>query len=325
MWLFRKETDEEKQEKARQQEAVDALNRGEIPPIAKERILHENARGKNFFSSDLTTREYLLVREAGIQTVGQVMGTAFYKVGFWGFFNRYRNSTGEVPEVTRALTNARLAAVERMRQEAELMGASGVIGVRINMRRHQWADNLTEFTAFGTAVRLPNWKPGTPVFTSTLNGQEFWQLYRAGYMPHGIVMGACAYYLHMDWNTRRAIYGWFSPNQELPTFTDGYRTAARLADLRLQSDLAEHGASGAVDVIIDPGEETIEYEINDTSYYDILLNYVILGTAVSAHPEMEQKHSAPLLCLNLASKTFGRLGSTNDTDWEYYDKFYDGE
>ena len=88
MWLFRKETDEEKQQKQRQQEAVDALNRGEIPPIAKERILHENAQGRNFFSSDLTTREYLLVREAGIQTVGQVMGTAFYKVGFWGFFNR---------------------------------------------------------------------------------------------------------------------------------------------------------------------------------------------------------------------------------------------
>ena len=218
-----------------------------------------------------------------------------------------------------------MAAVDRMRQEAELMGASGVIGVRINMRRHQWADNLTEFTAFGTAVRLPNWKPGTPVFTSTLNGQEFWQLYRAGYMPKGIVMGACAYYMHMDWNTRRAIYGWFSPNQELPTFTDGYRTAARLADLRLQADIAEHRADGAVDMIVDPGEETIEYEINDTSYYDILLNYVILGTAVEAHPEMEQKHAAPLLCLNLSKKTYGRLGSTDDTDWEYYDKFYDGE
>lgn len=325
MWLFRKETEAEKQSKLRNQETVEALNRGEIPPIARERIMKEKAAGKNFFSSDLTCREYLLMKEAGIQTVGQVMGTSFYKVGFFGMFNRFLNTTGEVDGITKALTHARQAAVERMRQEAELLGASGVVGVRINMKRHSWADNLTEFTAFGTAVRLPDWKPGTPTFTSTLNGQEFWQLYRAGYLPHGIVMGACAFYMHMDWNTRRAIYGWFSPNQELPTFTEGYRTAARLADLRLQADIAAHNADGAVGVRIDPGQETIEYEINDTSYYDILLNYTILGTAVSGHPEKEQKHDSPLMVLNLSTKTMGALSSTNATDWEYYDQFYDDE
>lgn len=323
MWFFKKETEEEKAEKARQKECVDALNRGEIPPIARERILREKAQGKNFFASDLTTREYLLVKEAGIQTVGQVMGTSFFKVSYFGFFNRAWGSSGELPQITAALTNARAVAVERMRQEAELLGASGVIGVRIVRKGHAWADNLTEFTAYGTAVRLPDWKPGDPVFTSSLNGQEFWQLYRAGYQPHAIVMGACAMYMHMDWNTRRAIYGWFSPNQELPNFTEGYRSAAKLANLRMKEELSRCGADGAVGVVIDPGEEVIEYEINDTSYYDILMNYVVIGTAVSAHPEREQKHPSPLMCLNLSSKTFGRLGSTDDTDWEYYDKFYD--
>ena len=322
MWLFRKETDAEKEAKQRQQATIEALTRGELPPIARERIMRERGQGKNFFASDLTVREFLLTKEAGVQTVGQVMGTSFYKVGFWGSFRTYRGATGEIMELSQAIVQAREAAVERMRQEAELLGASGVIGVRITMKRHSWADNLTEFTAFGTAVRLPDWQPSDGTFTSSLNGQEFWQLHKAGYRPHGIVMGSCAMYMHMDWNTRRQIYGWFSPNQEVNTFTDGYYQAVKTARLRLQKDIKAHNAEGAVGVIIDPGQETIEYEINDTSYYDVLLNYVIMGTAVSAHPEKEQQHTPPLLCLNLASKKFGALSSTNAMDDEYFEEFY---
>lgn len=50
----------------------------------------------------------------------------------------------------------------------------------------------------------------------------------------------------------------------------------------------------------------------------MLLNYTIMGTAVSA-PEKEQKHQSPLLVLNLANKKFERLGSSAEYDGSYWD------
>ena len=318
MPFWKKESNEEKQARLRQEETIRALERGDIPPIAHERIMREKSLGRNFFSSDLSTREYLLTREAGFQTVGQVMGTSFFKIGFWGMFNQFQRSSGELQSVTHAISTARSTAIDRMRQEAKLLGASGVIGVRVQKRRHDWASNMTEFTAFGTAIKLPNWPAGEEPFTSALNGQEFWLLYKAGYIPRSVVMGVCAYYIHMDYSTRQALYSWFSPNQEVYSFTEGYRMAAKLANVRMQAELAGLKADGAVGVSIDPGQEFIEYELNDVSYTDMLLSYVLLGTAVSAHPEMEQKHTAPLMCLNLSTKSFSALGSSADYDGDYW-------
>lgn len=178
---------------------------------------------------------------------------------------------------------------------------------------------MTEFTAFGTAIRIPDWPKGEPPFTSSLNGQEFWQLYQSGYLPKSVVMGACAYYMHMDSLTRDRVFGWFSPNQEIGVFTDGYRQSARLANVRMKTELALLKANGAVGVIIDPGMESIEYELNDTKYVDMLLNYVILGTAVVAHPERQQKHVPPLVCLDLASRSYKSLGSTGDYEGNYWE------
>ncbi|GAC1478245.1 MAG: hypothetical protein NVS2B14_19500 [Chamaesiphon sp.] len=77
----------EKQRKEAQAATAKALERGEIPLEAKRRLQMQKAKGDLFFSSDLTSNEHLLTREAGYQPIGLVMGTAFYKVSFWGYFN----------------------------------------------------------------------------------------------------------------------------------------------------------------------------------------------------------------------------------------------
>lgn len=330
MPFWRKESEEQKLakqtekarkegEQRRQEETIAALERGDIPPIARERILREKHMGKNFFSSDLTTREYMLTKQAGFQTLGQVMGTSFFKISFWGNFNTYQRWTGELDAVTRAVSDARSTAIDRMRQEAKLLGASGIIGVRVQKRRHEWSSNVTEFTAFGSAIKIPDWPDGEEPFTSALNGQEFWQLYKDGYLPRAVVMGNCAYYVHMDPSTRNQIYGWFSPNQEVYSFTEGYRTAAKLANVRMQVELANLHADGAVGVTVDPGREFISYEVNDVHYHDMLLNYVMIGTAVSANPNRTQQHTAPLLVLDLATKTYRNFGSTADEDGDVWE------
>ncbi|BAZ02840.1 hypothetical protein NIES37_68530 [Tolypothrix tenuis PCC 7101] len=129
--------------------------------------------GKSFFTSDLTTNEYLLTRETGCEPVGLVIGTSFYKVGFYGYFWGYRNQTGEVAALTQAQLAARELTVSRMQAEAAMLGAHGIIGVRLHQRRQVWGVGMVEFTAIGTAIRIPNRPPTNKPFTSDLSGQEF--------------------------------------------------------------------------------------------------------------------------------------------------------
>jgi hypothetical protein len=123
----------------------------------------------------------------------------------------------------------------------------------------------------------------------------------------------------MDSVTRQNLYGWFAPNQEVYTFTSGYLHAAKMANSRMLIEIDQLKADGAVGVVVNPGEEVIEYELNDTKYTDLMLNYVVLGTAVSAHPEKEQKHAAPLMMLDLQTKTYRDFGSSASADGNYYE------
>lgn len=327
MFFFKKESEEDKQAKLRQEAAVKALEAGDLPPIALERLERERALGGKFFSSDLTCREYMLLKELGVQTLGQVMGTCFYKIGF-NRVGSWSTSTGELTELTHAQHTSRLRAVERMQKEAAMLGAHGVVGVHLKRVNHGWSGGLTEFTAYGTAIRIPDWPEGKTPFTSSLNGQEFWQLHKAGYEPLGLVMGVCAYYMYTDISTRNAMRNWWggnnNNNQEIELYTQGFYRGRHLAMSRLTMELGELRADGAVDMTIEPHLQEIEYEVNDTRYIDLLLNFVAMGTAVRAVPLKDRGElRKPLLVLNLANGKFGKLGSTADSDGEAF--AYQGE
>lgn len=301
-------SDDEKKRKEREQATLAALANGEVPPSARERIERQKHIGAKFFTSDLTSREYMLCREAKFETVGQVMGTAFFNVSFFGFYSGRYQSTGELASITHAQQEARRMAVSRMKHEAELMGAHGVIGVRITLRSHEWSSRLTEFTAVGTAIRLPNWDDSLPTFTSDLNGQEFWQLYRAGMRPTGLVFGVCCYYMYTDWSTQNIVgrRNWLLqtvPNQEVNLYTQGVYTARDLAESRMILDATNHGADGVVGMKIDNHLEDIEYEVNDVTYHDLLAHFVCLGTGVKEDPRLLQAAPTPkpLLMYNLST------------------------
>jgi hypothetical protein len=49
--------------------------------------------------------------------------------------------------------NARQLAMTRMEEEADQLGGDGVVGVRLNIRTHEWGADMAEFTAIGTAIK----------------------------------------------------------------------------------------------------------------------------------------------------------------------------
>jgi uncharacterized protein YbjQ (UPF0145 family) len=210
-----------------------------------ERMREDIARG--FFTSDLSVNEFLLVKEAGFEPLGLVLGSSIYHIGFqqasW-------NQNQELQVLTQAMYHARQLAMTRMEEEADQLGADGIVGVRLTIGRYDWGPDLAEFISVGTAVkhaggelhRAPNGRP----FTSDLSGQDFSTLLRAGYRPVGLVMGNCVYHVARQGmlQSMRQI----GRNVEMANFTQALYDARELAMGRMQAEAEETEAGGLVGV-----------------------------------------------------------------------------
>ncbi|HEX5192688.1 MAG TPA: heavy metal-binding domain-containing protein [Solirubrobacteraceae bacterium] len=242
-----------------------------IPESGRERIARmkqEVARG--FFTSDLSVNEFLLVKEAGFEPVGLVLGSSIYHIGFQ---QAMWNQNQEMQVLTQAMYHARELAMTRMEEEADQLGADGIVGVRLEIGRYDWGADLAEFIAVGTAVkhrdgvlhRTPSGRP----FTSDLSGQDFATLLRAGYRPAGLVMGNCVY--HVARQGMLASLKQIGRNVEMPNFTQALYEARELAMERMQNEADEAQAHGIV------GARIIERSHGWGSH---VIEFFAIGTAV---------------------------------------------
>jgi uncharacterized protein YbjQ (UPF0145 family) len=219
----------------------------DLPSHARERldIMRGDARHHALFTSDLSVNEFLLVREAGFDPVGLVVGSSIYHIGYqmaaW-------TQNQEMTVLTQAMYHARELAMTRMEEEANALSADGIVGVRLEVTRHEWGESLAEFVAIGTAIRARNGQSyrnvkGMP-FTSDLSGQDFWTLLRTGYRPVGMVMGNCVYHV-----ARQGMGQWLKQvgqNTEMTNYTQGLYDARELAMERMQSEAISLQAQGVV-------------------------------------------------------------------------------
>jgi uncharacterized protein YbjQ (UPF0145 family) len=314
-WGKNKSEDELRQE-AIQKQSLENLKNGGIPVKAIERIERELALGKGFYSSDFSVREHLLAQEAGLTVVGQVMGSSFFNTSFFGLMRSRWRQTGELVDLTRTHMEARKLALSRMTQEAEMLGATGIIGVRLKAKMNDWSSRLTEFTAIGTAVRIPGHPPGKP-FCSDLSVQEFWQLHRAGYVPAGLALGMCSYYMYTDYATERMLYSFWgmnaTSNMEVPLYTQGFQNARETAMQRLTQDIYDHKADGVVGMHVSFDLEDVEYESNDRTYHDLIAHFTAIGTSINYRPDLKPAPvPPPMMVLSLAGRGSGRRYNMSD-------------
>jgi uncharacterized protein YbjQ (UPF0145 family) len=90
--------------------------------------------------------------------VGESLGVCFgLVVRSMGFVNSWNASfsgmrKGEIPEYTEVLEDSRRHAMDRMFENARLLGADGIVAFRFDSS--EIGAKFTEIVAYGTAVRL---------------------------------------------------------------------------------------------------------------------------------------------------------------------------
>ena len=289
MPLFRRGSDDEREARhsaeAERAASLAALERGELPLRAQQRLGEIGRAAGGLFTSDLSVGEFSLVHAIGLRPLAQVMGSSIYHVGWqqrpggWGM--QLGAISQELTVVSEAWNTARLRAFARLEQEARLVGADAVVGVRLTVGRHDWAAGAIEYVAVGTAVRIEGAERAERPALTDLSGQDYWKLWRAGHRPLGVVGASTVHYIVAGWSTRQAQSGFFAgwANQELPDFTRGVYEARESALVRMTAEARRQGAAGVVGVSI--GHQIEQREAGGTSgRRDLVVTFHVLGTAI---------------------------------------------
>jgi uncharacterized protein YbjQ (UPF0145 family) len=272
---------------ARDEASQESIRNGGLPLNAIDRLSEQRRReqaGKPFFTSDLSPSELLLTHECGFVPVGQVMGSCIYHVG-WQFVNQsfWGYGSQEMATLTQSQYDARILAFSRLRQEAKLLGADGVVGVRFTRTSSDFSSQDIEFMAIGTAVRrlgAPPLPANREPFVSNLSGQDHWMLRRAGMAPLGFVFGTCAWYQYPDWRTGNAMMSW--SNVELTSLSQGLYTARELAMDRMEAEGRSLAARGVVGVTFETHHEHLEQSQNNPGGF--IMHFTAWGTAIGPDP-----------------------------------------
>jgi uncharacterized protein YbjQ (UPF0145 family) len=249
--------------------------------------LEQNKRG--LFTSDLSVAEFLLVKEAGFDPLGLVVGSSIFHIGFQQ--SSWKTSE-EMQVLSEAMYSARELAMTRMEEEADQLGADGIVAVRLEVSRYDWGEHMAEFIAIGTAIkhregelhRAPNGRP----FTSDLSGQDFWTLLRSGHRPVGLVMGSCVY--HVAHRGMFQAMKQAGQNVELPNFTQALYDARELAMERMQAEAEALQAEGIVGVQLTEGSH---------GWGSHVIEFFSVGTAIVPHGE-DHQITAPTTVLDLS-------------------------
>ena len=241
-----------------------------------------NARG--LFTSDLSVNEYLCVEKAGFEPVGLVVGSSIYHVGYQ-FANLRQNQ--ELDVLSQAMYHARELAMTRMEEEADQLGADGIVGVRLDIGRYEWGrhgrvhrDRHRHPHKEGKLHRAPNGRP----FTSDLSGQAFWTLMQTGNRPVGLVMGSCVY--HVAHRGMMQSIKQTGQQRRTEQYTQALYDARELAMERMQTE-AETIGDGVLGIV------EVKLHENIHGWGSHVIEFFAVGTAVVPNEHVTEGHQLP--------------------------------
>jgi uncharacterized protein YbjQ (UPF0145 family) len=188
------------------------------------------------------------------------------------------------------LTEAYTIAIDRLREEADLLGAHGVVGVRYESHRLPLATSapVIEIRMVGTAIKRQGSPPLSEPFTSHLSGQQFAKLIDTGWVPGAMVVGVGAIRSYGGCVVGDGPGSGVTMNQyasgEFRQRSDAIQNCRRFAVDRLESHATGYGERVVgVDVAAQ-----FHSSMEDT----MLVENVMLGTAVRRFRDIEEPQPA---------------------------------
>lgn len=288
---------------------LERIRQGGIPLGAEQRLKRVATASTPFFTSDLTAKEYALAQAGGLRPLAQVMGSSVVHRGWIGGQGIYY-VTGEQPALSEPWNLARGRAFARLRQEAELADADGVIGIEITSGPLREA-GAVEFVVFGTAVRdstLPSGHGG-PLGMCTLSGQEVDKLRRIGAEVCGVVghttVLAVQLGMNSSWvmNAGGMFGGGAQMNTEITEIAQGVYDARDRAMAEVRRQASATPANSIVISTLRHSIEHYEYEQTGYRYHYFHVTMHVLGTAIrlGAREPQPAPLSGPVMSINLGA------------------------
>jgi hypothetical protein len=285
----------------------DIADGGDLPEAAGRRL------GAGSFSSGLTVPDFAACLQMGLRPVGLVQGFCVMQWGWYGmgspymrgmspysfgdgargiYSESYRCPHGgfvysnehriwgqnyQQPWVESAWAQGFNSAYSRMVEEAQQVGAHGIIGV-VDSTRHLADMNVTEFHILGTAVVVEGGAPppGGEPWTTYLAGQRLAKLVEAGYMPVSVVAALasvrvwayCVTEMLMEGTAFRTFGGGYLPVSEVEQLSRAHLAARSLAREHVRGRLGHDSLQGALIVAntqsLSQGDEVIECTLRGT-------------------------------------------------------------
>ncbi len=290
---------------------LERIRQGGIPLGAEQRLKRVGDASTPFFTSDLSAKEYAVAQASGLQPVAQVMGSSVVQHGWLGA-QRAAYVADEIPALSDPWNIARNRAFDRLRQEAELAGADGVIGIEMTAGSLGKAGSI-ELVVFGTAVRdstLPS-RPRGQLGISTLSGQDVYKLRRIGAEACGVVGHTTVLSVQLGMNSSWVMNasGMFGAgaqvNTEITEISHGVRDARNRVMARVRRQAS---AAGANTIVISMLRHTIDhYEYEQAGYkrhyFHVTMNVLGTGIRLRAREPYPAPLPEPVISINLGASS----------------------
>ncbi|GAA3544488.1 heavy metal-binding domain-containing protein [Amycolatopsis ultiminotia] len=209
-----------------------------LPPVAQARVQRYAASGP--WTSLLSVPGAVGAEAAGFRPSGEVMGCVVQRVG-WSATLAV-TALQQITMRAEFLREGYRATLERLRREAQAIGADGVIGIALSVTPLD--ETMHEFVALGTAVRAESKQRPGFVFTTELSGPDVSKLVQAGWVPATVVTGFGARAV-VDYNMQYQTTVW-SGNTEVDAHTELVTAVRSAARTEFGRAVRESGADGAI-------------------------------------------------------------------------------
>ena len=158
------------------------------------------------FDSGLTIPDFAACLSMGMQPLALVQGYFFGQIASWSNYSYYpeRNYpcacyetemhnpgwVGQVRDLDDAWMAAHQTALNRMMDEANALGAHGVVGVTTDMS-HPTNENSSEVHLYGTAVLMQGAPAPRQAWCTQLAGHKLAKLIEIGFIPSTVAYSRC--------------------------------------------------------------------------------------------------------------------------------------